>query len=458
MKTAWWPGPSSLFEFQNGTRKIVETLATTDSDALDARNGTAMYDRTCLSQKPSLSSRSTASNSQDSKTGYPKKGIHADDNVISGYFPKQDALRDTAILTIPTFVTLPSSLSPFVKDFLRNATEQGKKKLIIDLSGNPGGSILSGFSLFAEIFPGKEIHLGTRFRSHESANLLGRVLSHMNDSAVLEEAIISGIPFLYQVQVTPDQERGFESWKDLYGPHELLGTNTSSLLAVFNITAISNNGTSPINGYGPIPLDPKKPAFAPDDITIVSTCIAPRMILTTDSLQITDGYCASTCITFVTLMKEQGVRSIAFGGRPRKGPMQAMGGVKGAQSMELAALWQYFDSAQNHIARSAETKSPVLSHDEWKRFNETAVPNPNDFSLAVYPGAVNLRSTYARDDDTTPLQFVYEAAECRRFFTVDNYFSQESVWIAAAEAMFGDGKCVEGSTNGKGSLDAARQS
>lgn len=158
-------------------------------------------------------------------------------------------------------------------------------------------------------------------------------------------------------------------------------------------------------------------------------------------------------------MKEQGVRSIAFGGRPRNGPMQAMGGVKGAQSVDLISLSGYFALANKLIARSAGTESPLLSQEEWERFNETAVTDPEQqYPLKVYNGGVNLRNSHGRDDDTTPLQFVYEAAECRRFFTVDNYFSRESLWVAAAEAMFRDGKCVEGSTNGKGSLDAAGQS
>lgn len=153
-------------------------------------------------------------------------------------------------------------------------------------------------------------------------------------------------------------------------------------------------------------------------------------------------------------MKEQGVQSIAFGGRPQNGPMQAMGGVRGAQSVQAVDIFGYFSEAQEVIKRSANTGSPVLSNDEWKRFNETAVPNPYYVSLNVLSAGFNLRNAYGHDDHTTPLQFVYEAAECRRFLTVDNYFHQESVWEAAAEAMIGDGKCVQGSTNGKGSLSA----
>lgn len=87
----------------------------------------------------------------------------------------------------------------------------------------------------------------------------------------------------------------------------------------------------------------------------------------------------------------------------------------------------------------------MLSTAGWKRWNETVVPDPNNLSLSLNYAGFNLRNAYGRGDDTTPLQFVYEAADCRRFFTVDNYLRQETVWDAAAKAMFGDGECVEGS-------------
>ncbi|KAJ5156705.1 hypothetical protein N7492_009508 [Penicillium capsulatum] len=310
MGTTWWPGPSSLLESKNGTKKNFETLATAYYEVMEAQNGTAMYDRASKGQSEFSSQQSDMSNNRAAdKPGYPKTTIRADHALVYGYTSNKDAPRDTAVLALPTFSILSSNMAPFVRGFLRNATQQGKKKLLIDLSENTGGNIVAAFSLFAELFPGKEI-----------------------------------------------------------------------LFASFNLTETSDNGDNLINGYGPVPLNPRKAAFAPENITLI-----------------TDGFFASTCTTFVTLMKEQGVRSIAFGGRPRTEPMQAMGGVKGAQSVYLPDI-----------------------------------------------------SAYGPDDDTTPLQFVYKAADCRRFFTVENYFHQESVWQAAAEAMFGDGECVGESTKGKG--------
>lgn len=51
-----------------------------------------------------------------------------------------------------------------------------------------------------------------------------------------------------------------------------------------------------------------------------------------DYHQLHDGMCSSTCAIATELLKNQGaVRTIAVGGRPQEGPMQGVGGTKGAQ-------------------------------------------------------------------------------------------------------------------------------
>ncbi|KAJ5102410.1 hypothetical protein NUU61_004632 [Penicillium alfredii] len=44
-----------------------------------------------------------------------------------------------------------------------------------------------------------------------------------------------------------------------------------------------------------------------------------------------------------------------------------------------------------------------------------------------------------------PLQFVYEAADCRLFYTYDNIVHPATGWNAAARAIWGNGHCVKGS-------------
>lgn len=68
-----------------------------------------------------------------------------------------------------------------------------------------------------------------------------------------------------------------------------------------------------------------------------------------------DGYCASTCTLFSEWMHRQGgVKSIAMGGRPNKHPIQAIGGVKGAQDLGFS------DVQGNAQFAAAQTTDPKL--------------------------------------------------------------------------------------------------
>ena len=168
--------------------------------------------------------------------------------------------------------------------------------------------------------------------------------------------------------------------------------------------------------------------------------------------QITDGLCASTCTIFTELMKGQGVRTIAFGGRPKNAPMQSMGGVKGAQLQPL----QMLSGVPAGVARllklaSAQGKEP-LTKDELQRLNSTIVTPLDEFPLILKGGGVNIVNAFSPTNHRLPRQFMYEAAECRRFFTAKNIFHRETAWASAADAMFHNGGCVPGSTNGAGSL------
>jgi hypothetical protein len=59
---------------------------------------------------------------------------------------------------------------------------------------------------------------------------------------------------------------------------------------------------------------------------------------------------------------------------------------------------------------------------------------------------VNTRNNIRRNDTSlTPLHFVYEAADCRLFYTAASLSDQSVVWSAAYDAMWGSAACVDGS-------------
>jgi hypothetical protein len=440
----WTDGAQLSLKFGNGTEKTIQKTATPSEKFFSYENGTHLYSIACLPRDLSTASTSPSGAEEASSDlpGFPSTSWRNSANSIAGYYSNLSGLEDTSIIFLPTFSSSAAEVAKIATDFLQNSTEGGKKNLLIDLSSNPGGYISIGIDLSRILFPEVAPYTATRFRAHEAAKFLTKAYSRDNNTDT------SNV-FAYRQMVRPDQKTNFSSWEDLYGPHDILGSSASSLLANFNYTSTSTK-VFPINGYGPVPLNPSKSPFSAENIAIVSEPFFTENNRLTQT-QITDGDCVSTCAFFVKLMKRQGVRTITFGGRPQKAPMQGVGGVKGGQSLGVNYINGYIEQANGLIRDSVNSRSPLLTPTEWKAFNESS---PSTTASLQWSGNLNLRNEYDPGDGETPLQFVYEAAECRLFYTLDNYVERETVWQAAAKAMFGGGQCVEGSTKGKGSLDS----
>ncbi|KAJ4248422.1 hypothetical protein NW762_012759 [Fusarium torreyae] len=243
-----------------------------------------------------------------------------------------------------------------------------------------------------------------------------------------------GYPLFYKGQVTPDQKDDFASLDDFLGDDKQLGVKVSSPFANFNYTYLSSE-RQPIRGYGGAEdLLNKTEPFKPENILIVG-----------------DGNCVSTCTTFVNLMTNVGgVRSLAFGGRPRKEPMQIMGGIRGAQSASFTTL------IDEMIDTANSTLQDLNEDDLLEGFMETVQKSwpigVANLHLQISDGNVNLRNAYQEGNSDLPLQFEYQAADCRLYFTAENILSPATSWAAAKEAVWGSAGCVQGSTGGKGSL------
>lgn len=80
--------------------------------------------------------------------------------------------------------------------------------------------------------------------------------------------------------------------------------------------------------------------------------------------------------------------------------------------------------------------------------------------LGVYTATlvVNLRDQ-VRFNDSVPLQFKYEVADCRFFYAVSNIYNMSRLWRDTVTAAFNDkSACVEGSTGYSNSTKAAPES
>ena len=125
---------------------------------------------------------------------------------------------------------------------------------------------------------------------------------------------------------------------------------------------------------------------------------------------------------------EAGVRAVAVGGLPLYGPMQAPSGSRGA----LYYTSDEVDDNINFTAINNVTTAALFPN----RQNDVYITNLG----------VNLRDQVRRGENV-PLQFVYEAADCRTFFTPQTIYNYTNLWQYAADATWSDPTlCVANST------------
>ncbi|THC88372.1 hypothetical protein EYZ11_012182 [Aspergillus tanneri] len=396
-----WPGSSHTLRFTNGTSLKMATLARfiTPPDTFNYRNGASLFEKLCLDTDLAFTPITRVRDPkfpQDTLSAYPTPFVNSSYH-ISGYFPKLS--NDTAVLVVPTFKPdNPVEFSDIAKAFISNASALHKRKIIIDLSSNGGGFLQSAIDLFRIFFPTAPVYTAARYRAHDGLNLITKALNDAEQEQRLDNFGLQSV----DEAVKPDQKTGFSSWKDLYGTHKTMGMYSTSLRAITNFTAASDENF-PISGFGPIPLNPTSSFFPAKDILII-----------------TDGVCGSACAIFATLMRSQHTPTMAFGGRPKHSTMQAIGAVRGYQT----------------AVNASRDGTPKLSPNELSRYNHTVTAVPAAEWSLVRSANLNIENMFIKGDDQLPLQFVYEPADCRRFFTMGQYLQQDQVWDEARKVGF----------------------
>jgi hypothetical protein len=134
---------------------------------------------------------------------------------------------------------------------------------------------------------------------------------------------------------------------------------------------------------------------------------------------------------------EGGVKVVAAGGRPNNGPMQAPSGNRGAALQSTDVLDANIDFAQRIYQSANFTDEEIFE----------VLPNRTQ-ALDVYVtyASVNLRDQ-VRKDETIPLQFEYQAADCRIWYTPQTIYNYTALWQYAADAVWSSKSlCVSGST------------
>ena len=211
--------------------------------------------------------------------------------------------------------------------------------------------------------------------------------------------------------------RNFSSWAEYYRSAAQYNGDSYTATERYNLSSfifnIEASGGIVVFGTAENPATYKQP-YAAEDIIILS-----------------DGLCSSACTIFMELMHhEAGVRTVVAGGRPEVGPMQAPAQSRGARvySSDILDPDISFALSQN-VSAASILPNRTINQDVWISY-----------------ASLNLRDQI-RKGETTPLQFKYEAATCRIFFTPKNFYNYTVLWKDAAAAIWTTPKlCVQGST------------
>lgn len=392
-------------------------------------------------------------------TGYPDPVIVQSSLAIQGYYMNETGYEDVAVLVIPDFgpeivEAYTNETQPLVesqkviKKFFAGAVKDGKKKLIVDLRGNQGGTIDMGFETFKQIFPNLEPYGATRYRAHEAFAIFSADIADFTENVTFAEKQPELYAQLVQEASTWDyqnimNEKGeaFESFSDYFGPY-VRNKDGFTALRRYNYSNLESGYTSAprfnLTGFGDQAPAPAQP-FESENIVILQ-----------------DGLCGSTCAIFAQLMREQGkVHTIAVGGRPLNEPMEGVGGTKGAQVIAM----DYIVTLMTGVINTTEI---VYGLKAAQLVNDTAVGKIAAVDQLYIRGAHNYdtpfrinsldnlrmqnRTDLTWEQSQTPLEFVYEAADCRLFPTYESLFSPTPLWKLAVDAKWGNGSCVAGST------------
>ena len=356
---------------------------------------------------------------------YPPDPIvsQPDLGTVQGGYVTGYILNDgvTGVLSIPSFFMTAANADTFstaVRDFLVRSKEKGCTRVIIDVQRNVGGSDLLATDTFKQFFPHIDPFNGGRTRAYKTNDALGNTFTNYytstppaNQDPAFED--LSASVWVSPVYINAETSANFSSWSEYFGPHPANGDQFTTVQRDNLSSVIFTQQTSGIIVYG----------FANETVNTTQPYPAKDVII------LTDAYCSSACAHFVEMMKhEGGARTVVAGGRPGVGPMQAVGGTRGAQ------LYSSFD-IDTDISIGKDFNSSLTNVPEHR----------DDIDFILTFAGFNFKDSIRKGDDT-PLQFKYEAADCRIYYTTWTIYNYINLWNYVIDALYRNPQlCVVGS-------------
>lgn len=460
-----YQGPSTTFTYDNGENKTAESFAIIRPGAnfTGVVTGEDYYQRFCnpdlsLAAEAASSTTSTSSSASSTETattlaapeptiqGFPFPVIRdSGSNTTAGYFLNGTGYDDVAVLSVlgfspfGTFDTIEylTNFQSTLEEFLAKSKEAGKTKLVIDVTANGGGFVVAGYELFIQIFPDVEPFQAHDLRLSESLEKMGRIAASLQDQILTVDS--SNITTDEQFALAVLQQSSVVSNLIPGGVFSPDGANLTTVDEILSPVTLQRDR---FTAYQQTPLNDTSSTF---NLTGTGNrANPPPAVFDPENVVIlTDAACSSTCTLFSYLMINQlNIKTVAVGGRPNAGKMQSVAGVEGAQVFPLDEISA---AASAVMFLSPESEQEALNGTELGIIAEgyaiSRAANPDS------PGAVNGKNAFSMTDAETPLQFLYQPANCRFFYTAPMIYGPEEVWKRAVDATWTDPAkfCVDGS-------------
>ncbi|KAF2833676.1 hypothetical protein CC86DRAFT_339127 [Ophiobolus disseminans] len=380
--------------------------------------------------------------------GYATAVVESKSGVVSGYFLTGQGYDDVAVLKIISFSNpAQSGESAFnnefqntIATFLTRCRSSQKTKLIIDLRENGGGNTNLLLDAFMQLFPEMDPFSAQRYRASDAWVKIGDAVNEIRSSSDLSskyrravgDNIENSAIFRYWAYWHFRKADGtnFASWDEFNGP---LNLNSDKLTMTMRYNYSSADRVS----------------ILPAGFNFVNGS-RPTVFQPANVVMFTDALCGSSCASFHEELKNTaGVKAVTVGGRPENKPIQTITGSKGGEVIPLITFPQYAGVIMN-VSR------PVgLATVKPGDATLAALANTPQIALRVGDSSSRAQSqdqVRKGDKSATPLQFIYEAADCRVFYTPDTYADPDLAWKQAWDAHTDDSKCVQGSTKHKSSI------
>ena len=460
--------PWTNLTFANGTTTPYPNYATATGDFTGVVDGESFYsiflNATNKASALTASATATAITATNTATatptavsqiiGYPTPETISEDGAASGYSINEPGFENVAVLSLRFMSeTAQESFQDTLTQFLDTCRSQNKTHLVLDLIGNPGGTIALGYETLKQLFPTLEPYGAGNYRASDGFQLLGDAVTNISAQVMQEQPdnytafeAVGGTTVWAGDTYLNENGTMFTSFSEYYGPASAAnGYGNYTELSRYDLANPQFDeafGNIIISGYGN------------------ESSVAPQPFNNSNIIMLTDGQCSSTCTILAHFLKYQAkVKSVTLGGRPQTGAMQAVGGIKGSQVQPFNILYaltaQTYELIDNATAATWEGTSleTILELGEYLLLRTaSAGATPSELSF-------NIRNNIVEGDTSlTPLQYVYEAADCRLFYQPRHIANITNIWVDAAAQAFGlNGTsvfsgCVSGSTGQASSL------